>query len=71
MMHVELIAGEPLGPGPRVAATATAFGRTSDMTIEYTTFERPSRLGSRTTMASMIIHGELTFNKAPGGTHLR
>jgi hypothetical protein len=70
MAHVELISGEPLGTGSRVSATASWSGRATGMTIEYTTLERPSRLGSRTTMASMIIDGELTFEEAPGGTHL-
>ena len=71
MTQVQLVSGEPLGTGSRMSATASSFGSPADMTIESTTFERPSRLGSRTTMASMIIDGELTFKQAPGGTHLR
>ena len=47
------------------------MGRTAEMTIEFTTFERPRRLASTTRMATMDFQGTLTFDPVPQGTRLR
>jgi hypothetical protein len=44
------------------------MGRTVEMVIEFTTFERPRRLASHTHMSSMDIRGTLTFEPVPEGT---
>ena len=42
------------------------------MVIEFISFERPHRLGSRTTMSGMVILGELTFESVgEGRTRMR
>jgi len=41
------------------------------MTIEWTEYERPSRLGSTTRMQSADIRGALTFAPRAEGTRLR
>jgi hypothetical protein len=40
------------------------------MTIELTGYERPRRLASSTSMATMDIHGSLTFDPLPEGTRM-
>jgi hypothetical protein len=71
MKQVELISDGPIGEGSRFAATASSLGRDTDMTIEFTTFDRPARLGSRTMMASITVEGLLTFDADPAGTRMR
>lgn len=61
MTSVEKISDGEIGSGTRFRAEVISGGRPMSMIIEYTTFERPYRLGSRTTMTGMLILGELTF----------
>jgi hypothetical protein len=71
MASVRLISDEPIGRGSRFVATTSSLGRAATMTIEYTAFDRPGRIASRTTMASMTIDGALRFDEHPSGTLLR
>ncbi len=47
------------------------MGRSAEMVIEFTTFERPRRLSSATHMSAMEMIGTLTFEPVPEGTHMR
>ena len=44
--------------------------RKADMVIEYTAFERPTRLTSVTRLKSMEIHGSLSFEPEGQGTRM-
>jgi uncharacterized protein YndB with AHSA1/START domain len=61
----------PIGVGTRFRAETKTMGRTVPMTIEFTTYERPRRLASRTRMSAMDIRGTLTFESAKAGTLMR
>jgi hypothetical protein len=65
MTNVEKLTGGPIGAGTRFSASTTTMGRELEMTIEYTVYERPGKLGSRTTMASAETVGTLTFTPDP------
>ena len=41
------------------------------MTIEFTTYERPTRLGSTTSMSTANTSATLTFEPDPQGTRMR
>ncbi len=71
MLRAEQISSGPIGLGTRFRAEVMSMGRTAEMTIEFTTYERPRRLASRTWMAAMEIQGTLTFDPVPEGTRMR
>jgi hypothetical protein len=71
MLHCELLSGEPIGPGSRFKALMSMRGRPVDMTIEFTTYERPRLLGSVTHLTTMEIKGMLTFTPVPEGVRMR
>jgi Polyketide cyclase / dehydrase and lipid transport len=72
LRRVEQTTPGPIGRGTRFRAETTAtMGRTADMVIEWTDFERPRRLASSTYMSAMDIHGTLTFDQVPAGTRMR
>ena len=68
---VEQVSAGPIGPGTQFRAVARSGGRSVPMLIEFTVFERPVRLGSHTTMSSMITDGELTFEPRDEATLMR
>ena len=63
MTGVELLTPPPIGLGTRFRARMGKAGM--EMLVELTEFERPHRLGSRTTSSMMETSGTLTF--ADGG----
>jgi hypothetical protein len=71
MTRVERTSDGPIGVGSRFRADITSMGRSFEMLIEYTGFERPRRLASSTHMSSMDTQGGLTFDSVPGGTLMR
>jgi hypothetical protein len=71
LKNVEQISSGPIGVGTRFRAETASRGRTVEMVIEFTTFERPGRLASHTRMSSMDIRGTLTFEPVPEGTLMR
>ncbi len=71
MTRVEQTSDGPIGVGSRFRAAMTSMGRSSEMLIEYTGFERPRRLASSTHMSSMDTQGGLTFDPVLGGTLMR
>jgi len=59
MTGVELLTPPPIGLGTRFRAHMGKAGM--EMLVELTEFERPYRLGSRTTSSMMETSGTLTF----------
>jgi hypothetical protein len=71
MRLAEKISEGPLGVGTQYRAEVVSGRRPVSMVIEFTEYERPRRLGSRTTMPSMDIAYTLTFEPVPDGTRMR
>ena len=65
MLRSEKITDGPIGVSTRFRATARSGRRVVEMLIEVTEYDRPRKLGSRTTMSSIDVDGKLTF--APRG----
>jgi carbon monoxide dehydrogenase subunit G len=59
MTGVELLTSLPIGLGTRFRARMGKAGM--EMLVELTEFQRPDRLGSRTTSSMMETSGTLTF----------
>ena len=57
----------PAGKGTRFRSAVRSRGRLVEMAIEYTGFQRPSRLASTTRMAQAEYSGTLTFEPAGPG----
>ena len=70
MLRVEKLTEGPIATGTRFRADMKTRSRPSQMTIEYTAYERPNRLASTTQLSSMTIAGSLAFSSAPQGTRL-
>jgi hypothetical protein len=68
--RAEKLSPGPIGRGTRFRAEAVTLGRTVGMTIEYTAYERPKRLGSSIHMAAADILGTLRFDPVPDGTRM-
>jgi uncharacterized protein YndB with AHSA1/START domain len=71
MLCAEKVTQGPIGTGTRFLATMKSMGRTFDITIEYTAYQRPTRLASTSTMSSADTRGTLTFEPHPEGTRMR
>jgi len=61
----------PIGTGTRYSAAVRSGGRTTEMTIEVTAYERPTLLASATTLAQADIAYVLRFEPVPEGTRMR
>jgi Polyketide cyclase / dehydrase and lipid transport len=66
MTGVELLTPLPIGVGTRFRARMGRAG--TQMLVELTEFDRPHRLGSRTTSSMMHTSGTLTFAAGGDGT---
>ena len=66
MTGVELLTPPPIGRGTRFRARMGRAGM--QMLVELTEFDRPHRLGSRTTSPMMHTSGTLTFATVGDGT---
>ncbi len=62
MQSAERITPAPIGVGTRFRCVMRGGGGDALMIIEYTAFDRPRMLASRTRMASTDIAGALTFH---------
>jgi hypothetical protein len=71
MTSVEQLSEGEIGLGTQFRAQVVSGGRPPPLVIEFTTFERPVRLGSRSTMSGMVIMGELTFDGVGDTTRMR
>lgn len=70
MVRADKITGGPVGKGTVLRAATTSMGRTADMRIELTGYDRPVRLASSTTMSQADMAGTLTFEPVPAGTRM-
>ena len=78
MSRVELLTPEPIGAGSRFGVEMTMMRRVFDMTVEFTSFERPRLLGSTSRSLPrggkgrpLLTAGSLTFDPVPDGTRMR
>jgi uncharacterized protein YndB with AHSA1/START domain len=70
MRLAEKISNGPIGVGTQYRAEVVSGGRPVSMVIEFTEYERPGRLASRTTMSAMDIAYTLTFEPVRDGTRM-
>lgn len=71
MTAVSLLSDPPIGEGSRFAATMKSRRRTFSMLTEFTDFERPTRLGSVSSVGVMRTVGAVTFDARGSGTLMR
>lgn len=71
MTLAEMVSQGPIGVGTKFHVMTTGVGRAADMTIEYTEFDRPRRLGSATHMSNMDINGTLVFEAQGQSTKMK
>ena len=71
MTSAEQLSEGEIGLGTQFSAQVVSNGRALPIVIEFTTFDRPMRLGSQTTMSGMVIVGELTFEAVGETTRMR
>lgn len=60
----------PIGNGTRFAATVLSRGTPRPVSIEYTIFDRPHRIGSLSVMAGATVEGHVQCDPTPAGTLL-
>lgn len=71
MVRAEKITPGPIGKGTRFRSAVASMGRTAEMLIEVTGYDRSTRLASDTTMQQADISYTLTFEPAASGTRMR
>jgi hypothetical protein len=71
MLSAEKTTGAPIGSGSRFHAVMRSGKREFPLDIEFTTFERPARLGSHSVAAGMVMDGELTFEPRGDSTLMK
>jgi polyketide cyclase/dehydrase/lipid transport protein len=73
MTLAEMVTAGPIGVGTKFHSVMTGVRRAADMTIEFTEFDRPRRLGSTTHMSnsSMDINGTLLFEPQGQSTKMK
>jgi hypothetical protein len=71
MVRAEKITAGPVGKGTQFRSAVASMGRTAEMLIEYTGYDRPALLASTTTMQQADISYTLTFEPAAAGTRMR
>jgi hypothetical protein len=71
MVRAEKITPGPVGKGTRFRSAVTSMGRTAEMLIECTGYDRSKLFATTTTMAQADISYTLRFEPAPAGTRMR
>ena len=71
MVRAEKITAGPVGKGTQFRSAVASMGRTTEMLIEYTGYDRPTLLASTTTMEQADISYTLMFEPAAAGTRMR
>jgi Polyketide cyclase / dehydrase and lipid transport len=71
MVRAEKITPGPVGRGTRFRSAVTSRGRTAEMLIECTGYDRPALLTSTTTMPQADITYTLTYEPTAAGTRMR
>jgi len=70
MVRAEKITPGPVGEGTRFRSAVASMGRTAEMLIECTGYDRPRLLESTTTMRQANISYTLRFEPAAAGTRM-
>ena len=70
MVRAEKITPGPVGKGTRFRSAVASMGRTADMLIECTGYDRPRLFESTTTMRQADISYTLRFEPAAAGTRM-
>ena len=71
MLSVEQVTNGPIGSGTQFRAHLKSGSRMLPMLLEFTTFERPYRLGSHASFLGMVTDGQLTFESVGEATRMR
>lgn len=71
MVRSEKITDGPVGRGTVFRSAVASLGRTAEMRIECTAYQRPVLLASTTTMRQADFTVRLLFEPVPGGTRMR
>jgi Polyketide cyclase / dehydrase and lipid transport len=71
MVRAEKITAGPVGKGTQFRSAVASRGRTAEMLIECTGYDRPALLASTTTMQQAEISYTLTFEPDAAGTRMR
>lgn len=71
MVRAGKMTAGPVGVGTRFRSAVASIGRTAEMVIECTGYDRPRRLDSTTTMQQADVSYTLTFEPAGTGTRMR
>jgi hypothetical protein len=71
MVRAQKITPGPVGKGTRFRSAVASGGRTAQMLIECTGYDRPRMLASTTTMRQADISYTLRFEPAGAGTRMR
>jgi len=70
MVRAEKASAGPIGKGTKFRSAVRSAGRTAEMLIEFTDYDRPQLLASTTTMNQADIAYLLTFEPVPAGTRM-
>ncbi len=71
MVRAEKVTAGPVGKGTRFRSAVRSAGRTAEMLIELSGYDRPRLLASTTTMKQMDIEYTLMFDPVAEGTRMR
>lgn len=71
MVRAEKITAGPVGAGTKFRSAVASRGRTAEMLIEVTSYDRPRRLASTTMMQQADISYTLTFEPSGAGTRMQ
>jgi hypothetical protein len=71
MVRAEKITAGPVGKGTRFRSAVASRGRTAEMLIECTGYDRPKLFATTTTMAQADIGYTLRFEPAADSTRMR
>jgi hypothetical protein len=71
MVRAEKITPGPVGKGTQFRSAVASMGRTAEMLIECTRYDRPTLFASVTTMRQADISYTLTFEPVAAGTRMR
>jgi hypothetical protein len=71
MVRAEKITAGPVRKGTQFRSAVASMGRTAEMLIECTGYDRPTLLASVTTMQQADITYKLTFEPDAAGTRMR
>lgn len=70
MIRAQKVGTAPVGTGSRFQSAVRSAGRTAEMLIKITEYDRPRLLASTTTMKQADIDYRLKFEPVAGGTRM-